>query len=315
MAALIWKGFLGRPGLEIEVAVRMLKLHAPAKVNLFLRILAQEKSGFHQLETLFTTLEFGDTVTLERTSSGIHLEADGPPMGPPEKNLVFRAATGFLQESGISGGVGIHLKKRIPLAAGLGGGSSDAAATLLGLRSLFPGALGDERLLRLAGSLGSDVPFFLSPSPLTLAWGRGDRLLPLPPLPQAPVLLALPPVEVRTPAAYALLDQRRRSATEGGSARILPLGVFSSWARLGDLAENDFEAPILLEHPLLGRIRGALLESGSLISLLSGSGSAVFGLFGDEHAASSARDDLEYRFPGTRFVLTRTGSVPTRPLG
>jgi 4-diphosphocytidyl-2-C-methyl-D-erythritol kinase len=290
----------------------MLRLHAPAKVNLFLRILAQEKTGFHQLETLFTTLEFGDTLTLEKTSSGIHLESDGPPMGPPEKNLVYRAAMEFLRASGVPGGVGIHLKKRIPLAAGLGGGSSDAGATLLGLRSLFPGALGDEELLRLAGALGSDVPFFLSPSPLTLAWGRGDRLLPLPPLPPAPVLLALPPVEVRTPAAYALLDQVGGLPPERDSARILPLETFSSWERLGGLAENDFEAPIFLRHPLLGRIRGALLESGSVITLLSGSGSAVFGLFSDGDAASSARDDLGQRFPGTRFVLTRTRSVPTR---
>jgi len=292
----------------------MLKLHAPAKVNLFLRILAQEKSGFHQLETLFASLEFGDTITLEGASSGISLETDGPPMGPPEENLVYRAARGFLEEGGVVEGVRIHLKKRVPLAAGLGGGSSDAGATLLGLQTLFPGALGEEQLLQLAGALGSDVPFFLSPSPLTLAWGRGDRLLPLPPLPSAPVLLALPPVEVRTQAAYGLLGKERGKAPPRQSTRLLSQEAFSSWERLGILAENDFEEPIFREHPLLGRVRGALRESGAVFSLLSGSGAALFGLYGDENAATLARADLGDRFPDTRFVLTRTGPPhPDRP--
>lgn len=292
----------------------MLKIHAPAKVNLFLRILAQEKSGFHQLETLFASLAFGDTITLEGASSGISLETDGPPMGPPEENLVYRAAKGFLEEGGVVEGVRIHLKKRVPLAAGLGGGSSDAGATLLGLQALFPGALGDEQLLQLAGALGSDVPFFLSPSPLTLAWGRGDRLFPLPPLPPAPVLLVLPPVEIQTPKAYGILARMRGEVPLRHSARLLSQEAFSSWERLGILAENDFEEPLFHEHPLLGRIRGALRESGAVFSLLSGSGAALFGLYGDEKTAALAKADLGDRFPDTRFVLTRTGSTPPGPL-
>jgi 4-diphosphocytidyl-2-C-methyl-D-erythritol kinase len=297
-----------RPGAEVEF--EMLKLHAPAKINIFLRILAQEKSGFHQLETLFASLEFGDTIALEEVPSGISLETDGPPIGPPEENLVFRAAKGFLEEGGIGKGVRIHLKKRVPMAAGLGGGSSDAGATLLGLQTLFPGALGEEQLLHLAGALGSDVPFFLSPSPLTLAWGRGHRLLPLPPLPPAPVLLALPPVEVRTPEAYGLLAQEREKAPLRPSSRLLSPEAFSSWERVVLLAENDFEGPVFRAHPLLGRIRGALLETGPLFTLLSGSGSALFGLYGDEKTATQGRADLGDRFPDTRFVLTRTRSFP-----
>ncbi|MCJ7629162.1 MAG: 4-(cytidine 5'-diphospho)-2-C-methyl-D-erythritol kinase [Longimicrobiales bacterium] len=287
----------------------MLKLHAPAKVNLFLRVLAQEKSGFHQLETLFTSLEFGDTLSMEAAPSGITLETDGPPMGPLEENLVYRAAKGFLEEGGVEGGVRIHLKKGIPLAAGLGGGSSDAGATLRGLRALFPGALGEEELLRLAGALGSDVPFFLSPSPLTLAWGRGDRLLPLPPLPPAPVLLALPPIEVRTPVAYGLLAREREDDPQGHSPGFLSPETFSSWEKVGEQAENDFEGPVFREYPLLGRIRGALRGSRPILSLLSGSGAALFGLYPDQSTAAVAKADLSARFPDTRFVLTRTGSL------
>jgi len=292
----------------------MLKLHAPAKINLFLRILAQEKSGFHQLETLFASLEFGDDITLERASSGVSLEADGLPMGPPDENLVYRAAKGFLQEGGVREGVRIHLGKRVPLAAGLGGGSSDAGATLLGLQLLFPGVLGEERLLQLAGTLGSDVPFFLSQFPLALAWGRGERLLPLPPLPSAPVLLALPPVAVRTPDAYGLLAQERRKAAPRQSTRLLSLEAFSSWERVGLLAENDFEDLVLRKYPLLGRIRSGLRDSGAIFTLLSGSGAALFGLYGDEQTAALARADLGDRFPETRFVLTRTVLHPPGPL-
>jgi 4-diphosphocytidyl-2-C-methyl-D-erythritol kinase len=291
----------------------MLKLQAPAKVNVFLRVLAQERSGFHQLETLFTTLEFGDVLTLEEARSGIVLEVEGPPIGPLEDNLVYRAAKGFLEAGRVGGGVRIRLEKRVPMGAGLGGGSSDAGATLLGLQTLFPGSLGEEQLLLLAGTLGSDVPFFLSPSPLTLAWGRGERLLPLAPLPPAPVLLALPPLEVPTPEAYGLLARGRGDAPPRAPARILPPGAFSSWERLGSLAENDFEEPVFRAYPLLGRIRAALQESGPIFTLLSGSGAALFGLYGDEVTAIRGRADLADRFPGTRFVLTQTGSSSPGP--
>ena len=291
----------------------MLKRHAPAKVNLFLRILAQEKSGFHQLETLFASVDFGDTITLEEASSGVSLEIDGLPTGPVEKNLVYRAAKGFFQEAGVGRGVEIHLKKRIPLGAGLGGGSSDAGATLLALQTLFPGALGDARLLELAGSLGSDVPFFLSTSPLALAWGRGDRILPLPPLPPAPVVLALPPIGVRTPDAYRVLAQERGKVPARRFTRLLPPDAFSSWEGVGLLAENDFQDLVFKVHPLLGGIGDAFRDSGPLFSLLSGSGAALFGLYEDEETAARAKEELGDRFPSTQFILTWTGSPSVGP--
>jgi 4-diphosphocytidyl-2-C-methyl-D-erythritol kinase len=291
----------------------MLKLHAPAKINLFLRILAQERSGFHQLETLFATLEFGDTLTLGRTPSGISLETDGPPVGPPEANLAYRAAAVFLAAGGIREGVRIRLEKRIPVAAGLGGGSSDAAATLRGLQSLFPGALGEEQLLELAGGLGSDVPPFLSPSPLNLAWGRGTRLLPLPPPPPAPVLLALPSLGMGTAEAYALLAQERARMPKAPPPAMHSFETLSQWEGIWSLARNDFENIVFGAHPFLARIRGALQESGAMVALLSGSGAALFGLYRDDDAATSARDDLSHLFPDTRFQLTQTRARPPQP--
>jgi len=291
---------------RVEIGVRMLTRHAPAKVNLFLRILAQEQSGFHQLETLFASVDFGDSITLEEASSGVSFETDGLPTGPPEKNLVYRAAKAFLEKGGVGGGVEIHLKKRIPLGAGLGGGSSDAGATLLALQTLFPGAVEETQLLELAGMLGSDVPFFLSPSPLALAWGRGDRILPLPPLPPAPVVLALPPIGVRTPDAYRVLAQERAKGSAHPPTRLLPPGAFSSWEKIGCLAGNDFQELVFRQYPLLKEIGAGIRDSGPLFSLLSGSGAALFGVYEDEKAAFQAKEDLGDRFPNTRFILTWT---------
>jgi 4-diphosphocytidyl-2-C-methyl-D-erythritol kinase len=284
----------------------MLTLHAPAKVNLYLKILARETSGFHHLETVFASLEFGDTLTVSRTAAGVALTTEGPPTGPVRENLIHRAATAFLERGGVDGGVEIHLEKRIPVGGGLGGGSSDAAAALRGLQALFPGALTPEEVLRIAGSLGSDVPYFLCGSPLALAWGRGDRLLPLPPPPPAPVLLALPSVAVATAQAYRLLAAARREASRPGPARLPSVETLSSWDGLSTLAGNDFEEVILPAHPLLRRLREALRETSPFLSLLSGSGACLFAVYGGEREALVAKDFMEERFSGTPFVLTRT---------
>ena len=292
----------------------LVKVHSPAKINLFLRVLAQENSGFHQLETLFATLDFGDDLTLEEAGPGITLETDGLDMGPLEGNLVYRAATGFLEASGVTAGVRVRIGKRIPLGGGLGGGSSNAAATLLGLQALFPDTLDDGRLIDLAGELGSDVPFFLSQSPLALAWGRGTRLLPLPPLPAKPVLLALPPVQVPTPAAYRLLSHERGKAPQSQSSQLFSLEALSTWETVGDLARNDFETVVFRDSPLLGRIRADFQDRGPVLSLLSGSGSTLFAVFGDLETADAAKVKMEQSFPGVLFLLTSTQSRWTGPL-
>ncbi len=294
--------------LPTDREVTTVELLAPAKINLFLRVLAQERSGFHQLETLFCRLEFGDTLRMKRVRRGIGLDVEGAVIGPSEENLAYRAAQAFLDASGIKEGVRIQLRKRIPLGAGLGGGSSDAATTLRGLATLFPDSLGEEQLLQIAGGLGSDVPFFLSPSSLALAWGRGDRIQPLPSLPVAPVVLALPPVEIPTSWAYGCLAKDRERVSATRRPQVFSPEKLSSWDAIGELAENDFEGVVFREHPTLKTIRRALEGKDSLVTLLSGSGSALFGVFRDDGEAEAARAALQSDFPETRFVLTRTES-------
>ncbi len=286
----------------------MVELNAPAKVNLFLRVLDRESSGYHQLESLFASLEFGDRLTLEKADPGISLVVDGPEICAVQENLVYRGADAFFKLRGPGEGVKIHLQKRIPMGGGLGGGSSDAGATLRGLTDLFPGTVGGSQLLQIAGDLGSDVPFFLYRASLAMARGRGDIIQPLPPLPEVPVLLAVPPLSVATPEAYRLLAQTREGRTPAGASREYSSEDFSTWEGLAELAENDFEEVIFSEFPLLERIRRAIRDSGALISLMSGSGSTLFGVYADETKAVSAKLALSERFPETQFLVTRTES-------
>ncbi|KPK00745.1 MAG: hypothetical protein AMS20_15040, partial [Gemmatimonas sp. SG8_28] len=154
-------------------------VQAHAKVNLFLRVLARESSGFHSLETLFALLELHDTLTVERQSEGITIDVEGADTGPPEQNLAYRAAELVLDATGRRFGVRIRLIKRIPVQAGLGGGSSDGAAALHAANALADNAVPRPEILQFAARLGSDVPFLASGAALALGWGRGERLLRL----------------------------------------------------------------------------------------------------------------------------------------
>lgn len=284
----------------------MIRITAPAKVNLFLRIMAREESGFHQLETLFQALELGDSVIVHPGGREIALVLEGPPMGPPEKNLAYRAARAFRRMTGLEEGVEIHLEKKVPIQAGLGGGSSDAAAVLRAMDLVFPGRVSRSQLLSLAAGLGSDVPFFLSSSPLALAWGRGQRLLPLPPLSRAPVLVAVPPEGVSTVEAYGRLARTREERSSVPKPALHDLQALSDWDTLGQLTENDFEKVILAAHPLLGRLKEAMEGTGSRFALLSGSGSALFAVYREEDQARYAAVHLQASFSSTRFLLTHT---------
>lgn len=284
----------------------MIRIKAPAKVNLFLRIMAREESGFHQLETLFQALELGDSLTIRPGGRDIALRLDGPPLGTPEENLSYRAARGFRRLAGLEEGVEIHLKKKVPIRAGLGGGSSDAAAVLRVMDTLFPGQVNRKDLLSLAAELGSDVPFFLASSPLALAWGRGQRLLPLSCLPRAPVLVAVPPEGVSTADAYGWLARAREGESAVPRPALHDLRALSDWDAVGQLTENDFERVVFTSHPLLGRLKEAMEGMGSRFALLSGSGSALFAVFREEKEARDAAVRLQASFSGTRFLLTHT---------
>lgn len=293
---------------------RSVRMAAPAKVNLFLRVLAREAGGYHQIETLFQALELADSLEVSRrTRKGIALEVQGIPLGPPDENLAYRAAEAFLTRGRVEEGVEIVLTKRIPVQAGLGGGSSDAAATLRALATLFPGVLEPWEISALAGRLGSDVSFFLSPSPTALAWGRGERLLALPPLPSAPVLLAVPPEGVSTAWAYGVLARRREGAPPAGAAAGYRLEDFASWDCVARLAGNDFQEVVLAEFPRLARLSAALLDTAPRLALLAGSGGALFAVYGGEEEARAAKEALESAFPGVRWLATRSRERMPQP--
>jgi 4-diphosphocytidyl-2-C-methyl-D-erythritol kinase len=292
---------------------------APAKVNLLLRVLAREEDGYHQIETLFQALELADRLTLTPADPGtVTLEVAGVPdgaLGPDDENLAVRAALAYRERIRTLGvepvGVRIRLEKEVPHGAGLGGGSSDAAAVLRGMEALHGNPLGTELLVHLAGGLGADVPFFLSPSPLALGWGRGDQLLALPPLPAREVILAVPREGIGTPWAYRTLAQHRAAGEVRPPGSVLyRLEDLGSWEALIRLAENAFEEALFPGRPELRRIRDRLRGLGAAPALLSGSGSAVFGIFSDPEAASTAEatESLEREFEGLRVIRTRTRS-------
>lgn len=275
-----------------------LALEARAKVNLFLRIYPRQPDGYHPIETALCRISLCDRVRLRLRGQGIELRVEGGgdvPLGP--ENLAARAAELFLSEVRAAQGVEIVLEKRIPVAAGLGGGSSDAAAVLRGLNMLLGDPLPKEHLLDLAASIGSDVPFFVFDEPLAFASGRGEKLRPLGPLPRAPALVVSPRIAISTTEAYRAWDEAaagRREAAEPrrSGAGPGPYPVWRSWQDVAPSAESDFEPVILRRHPELAEIKERVLATGPLFAILSGSGAAFFAPYADEAARDAARHAL-----------------------
>lgn len=254
---------------------------AHAKANLFLRVLAREASGYHSLETLFCLLSLADRLTAERREDGaVSIEVRGMDVGPDADNLAVRAAEMVLQATGRRFGVHLTLEKQIPAQAGLGGGSSDAAAALVLTNQLAGDAVPRHELLQFAARLGSDVPFFLSEARLALAWGHGERMLRLPPLPAAPALLLVPPEGMPTAEAYAWIDEAGPESRRGGLA--LDLDALRGWGDVARMAGNDFEAPLFSRVPKLKAAFEALAATRPLLCRLTGSGSAFLAVYRTE---------------------------------
>lgn len=252
---------------------------APAKLNLFLRVLGRETDGYHGLETLFCLLDLADEVRADRAEgAGTTIEVEGDDVGPPEQNLALRAANLVLGATRHRFAVRLRLIKRIPVRAGLGGGSSDAAAALVAVNRLAGDPVPRHELLQFAARLGSDIPFFLSGAPLALAWGRGERLLRLPPLPPAPVLLLTPAIPIATAQAYGWVDAARESAGRRGAVA-LDLEVLSRWGDVARMAGNDFESPVFGRFPEIRAAFEALVGTRPLVCRMSGSGSTLFAVY------------------------------------
>jgi 4-diphosphocytidyl-2-C-methyl-D-erythritol kinase len=290
----------------------MLAKASCCKVNLLLNILGKRPDGYHELETVIHPVNLCDRLEFERAANGIHLKCSDPRLPVNSKNLVFRAAALFLQSAGASEGIRIHLDKQIPVAAGLGGGSGNAAVTFLALNELFGHPLEPAKLAELAASLGSDIPFFLQSNP-ALATGRGEVITPLgffPALRGTYLVLAHPGFGISTPWAYEQLA-RFPAAVRGeiGRAQRLISLLQTDLAAGGREFYNSLEAPALRKYPLLELFQENFRENGALGALMSGSGSTTFALARSQAAAENLVEKLKDKF-GANFW---TATVKTAP--
>jgi len=294
-----------------ESRARSARVAAQAKVNLRLRILAREASGYHQLETLFLRLALADDVGVRATDGARSLDVTGDvdarQLGPVERNLAWRAALAYVDATGWPAGFAITLEKRIPVGGGLGGGSADAGAVLRALDAISPRPIGESALLAIASRLGADVPFLTGTAPYALAWGRGERMLALPAPEEREILLVLPPFSVNTASAYGWLAATRES---DGSAEpagtMLPLDELSDWSSIAPHASNDFEPVVAARHQSIAAIVKRLRDLGCAPALMSGSGSSVFGVLPRAGHLEMPRFADGSSEPAPRVLLTRS---------
>lgn len=284
---------------------RPIRVRAHAKLNLTLRVLGTRADGYHELRTTFQSLALHDTLTIVPTSGPFEIDCDDPACPGDRTNLVWKAAEGLWRSLGQRGrpsGYRIRIAKRIPIQAGLGGGSSDAAAALRALAVAWRARHTEDDLRAVGRELGADVPFFLAGG-TGLGLERGDLLFTLPDCRPSWVVLVVPPFGVSARDAYRWWD----AAAESGAVRTRRLKSDGAIAVLpvpSSEMVNDLEAPVVARHPQVGRLVERFLRVGASHAAMSGSGSAVFGVFGTEHEAVAAASLL--RRPDLRVLVTRT---------
>lgn len=280
---------------------------AYAKINLYLGVHGLRPDGYHELETVFQTVELCDLVAVSlHRRGGISLRCSLPYLPTDGRNLAVKAAELFFRETGLENpGLNLNIKKNIPVGAGLAGGSTDAACVLRMLNRLFGMPLREEKLASVALTLGADVPFCLRGG-TALAGGVGEKLHSLPPMPECAVVIAKPGFSVSTKAAFALYDQTERGETRPGA----PLLAALAEGDLGGVCRglyNGLEAPVAGQYPQIERLRGRLLELGAVGARMTGSGSAVYGIFDGTEQADKAAEALrrELRFVAVTRPLAR----------
>jgi 4-diphosphocytidyl-2-C-methyl-D-erythritol kinase len=270
------------------------------KVNLLLNILGRRADGFHELETVMQPVNFCDELVFERGGNEIKLACSEKSLPVDSKNLVYRAAEAFLKLHNLRAGVRIHLEKKIPLAAGLGGGSGNAATTLLALNELFDKPLAAEKLFEIAATLGSDIPFFLQNKP-ALASGRGEKIQPLenfPALRGKAFLLIHPGFGISTPWAYQNLARfpKALNGEKGRAGKLISKLQTDDWPAVAGCLYNSLEAPALEKFPILALFQEFLRANGALAALMSGSGSTTFAICENISAAESLVEKFKSKF-------------------
>jgi 4-diphosphocytidyl-2-C-methyl-D-erythritol kinase len=296
--------------------VKILAERACAKINLFIRVTGRRDDGYHELDSIFLPISIADEINLEvRTAaeSSVTLACNLPALAESRTNLAARAARAFMDEFGLTGQVRIELRKRIPVGAGLGGGSSDAGAILRMLAQLenlkdrnreHKSPADDsvnERLNRIALAIGADVPFFLEPRPSRVT-GIGERIVPLKEMPVLPIVIAVPPVEVATAEIFRAL----RPENWSGAASASDLAAAMRGEISSALTVNDLAAAAIAKFPEIGRLRSMLEELGARAAQMSGSGGAVFGVFDSSGEAERAAIEARRRAPAATIFAATT---------
>jgi 4-diphosphocytidyl-2-C-methyl-D-erythritol kinase len=275
-------------------------VRALAKINLSLRVTAKRADGFHEVQTILQAIDLADRLTFRARRGPFQLIGSTHGVPVDRTNLVWKAAERLWEAAGRDGepkDVVVTLEKKIPVQAGLGGGSSNAAAALLALRRLWKLDVADERLVGIAARLGSDVPYFFVGG-TALGLGRGDEVYPLADLPRWWAVLAVPPFGVKTADAYQWLDEERAGTSAAPEPQYLP----RTW--LGKIVPlvNDLQRPVVLRRPAIGDLIARLVKLGAEMAAMSGSGSTVFGIFTTSSAAAQAARALRHSGAAVRVV-------------
>lgn len=266
-----------------------IELTAPAKVNLILKVLNKRKDSYHNLFTLFERISLADRIKISRIAKGIIVTCDRPVTDRPQDNIAYKAAELILRAAKVNAGIKIHIKKRIPIAAGLGGGSSDASAVLIGINKLLKLNIGKDKLMRLGAKLGADVPFFIFDEPFAIGRGIGDRLEKLDLNTKLYHLIVYPGFKVATKDIYQALDASKRLTNRRGGDKItLP----KSRDSLEGLLRNDLEAIVAAKRPVIGKVIKCLASSLGRKVMVSGSGPSVFCLCRTGREAIEAKNKL-----------------------
>lgn len=304
-----------------------LSLAAPAKINIFLKVLSKRPDGYHELVSWMQKLSLYDSITLYATSAGITLQCPESSIPDDESNLAYKAAALFFQETAVAGGVDIVLKKKIPVAAGLGGGSSDAASVLKGLNEMFSTKLGKETLISMASRLGADVPFFVVEDSSSWAAGVGEKLIKKEPVADCWIVLVNPGFSVSTKWVYdnfaltsevnpdiltrfteavnASVEQREMLFSTAAGLLQGKQDLFSVYeCRFNPgLLYNDLEKVTVSRYPELAELKSRLLNANAIGALMSGSGPTIFGVFEEKQSAAHCLENLKPEYPGNVFLV------------
>jgi 4-diphosphocytidyl-2-C-methyl-D-erythritol kinase len=265
---------------------------APAKVNLFLSVLGKRKDGYHNILTVFERISLADTIKISKIPEGIIVKSDKPITRDPKDNLVCKAAGAILEREKVRSGVKIEIKKRIPIASGLGGGSSDAASTLIGINRLFGLRLSKETMLAIGKRLGADVPFFLLDTTFAIGHGRGDALKAIRSKAKFWHLIVKAGNKTATKDIYSSFDRTSKHLTpRGESAKIqIPSKFRMDYKQVESMLHNDLERAVSLKKGTIGRISKRLARLLDKKMIVSGSGPSLFCLYRTRREATKARD-------------------------